>query len=107
MVYRTTALHRQVSTAVQELVSENSSCVAVRRVLFAFDTLKYKDGLARKMADVKSEISRIFYVKYLTFLTSKDEFSVVAKTGPKVIHLKKSPRGRKIEPQLALRAVFM
>ena len=35
------------------------------------------------MADVKSEISTIFDVKYLTFLTSKDDFLVAAKNGPK------------------------
>ena len=35
------------------------------------------------MADVKSEISRIliFDVKYVTFLTSKDDFLVAAKNG--------------------------
>ena len=30
---------------------------------------------------MKSEISRIFYIKYLTFLTSKDDFLVAAKGG--------------------------
>ena len=39
------------------------------------------------MADVKSEISRIFGVKYLTFLTSNDDFSVAAKNGPNTPHL--------------------
>ena len=49
--------------------------VVTGRALFAFDTL---DALARRMADVKSKISRIFYVKHFTFLTSKDDFLVAA-----------------------------
>ena len=56
-------------------------CVAVRALL-AFDTLNIKMAWrARRMGDVKSELSRIFDVKYLTFLTSKDDFLVAAKTG--------------------------
>ena len=57
-------------------------CVAVRRAFFTVDTPKYRDGLARRMADVKSEISRIFDVKYLTFSTSKNDFLVAVKAGP-------------------------
>ena len=49
-------------------------CVALRRALL--------DAFARRMADVVSEISRFFYIKYLTFLTSKDDFLVAAKIGP-------------------------
>ena len=40
--------------------------VAVRRAFF-----KYKDGLARRMVDLKSEISRIFDVKYFRTLLGK------------------------------------
>ena len=54
-------------------------CVAARALL-AFDALKNKDGSARRMADFNSEISRFFYVKYLTFLMSKDDFWGAAKT---------------------------
>ena len=43
---------------------------------------KFKDGLARTMADVKSEICRNLDVKYLTFLTSKDDFLVAATDQP-------------------------
>ena len=42
-------------------------CVAVTSCSIRFDTLC-------RMADVKSGISRIFDVKHLTFLTSKDDF---------------------------------
>ena len=55
--------------------------VTIRRALLVFNAL---NGSARRMADVESEIkSRIVYVKYLTFLTSKDYFLVAAKNGPK------------------------
>ena len=54
-------------------------CVAVRCALFVFDTV---NGLARTMADEKSEVSRIFDVKYWTFLTSKDDFLVAATDRP-------------------------
>ena len=52
-------------------------------------SIKQKDDLARRMSDVKSEISDFFYVEYLTILTSNDDFLVVAKTGPNVINVKK------------------
>ena len=48
-------------------------CVAVCRALFDL-----RDALARRMADVKSEISRILDVKCRAFLTSKDDFLVSA-----------------------------
>ena len=42
-----------------------------------FDTLK-RDARARRMADVKNEISRILDVKCRAFLTSKYDFLVAA-----------------------------
>ena len=46
---------------------------------------KYKDGLARRMADVKSKISRTFDVKFLTCLTSKDDFWLRSVNGVVVV----------------------
>ena len=40
--------------------------------------IRFKYALARRMADVKSEISRILDVKCRAFLTSKDDFLVSA-----------------------------
>ena len=59
-------------------------CVVVR---YSPDTLSIEMAWrVESMANVKSEIRRIFDVKYyltfLTFLTSKDDFLVAAKTGP-------------------------
>ena len=53
-------------------------CVAVCRALFDLTPYVERDALARRMADVKSEISRILYVKCPAFLASKDDFLVSA-----------------------------
>ena len=47
----------------------------------------FKDALARRIADVKNEKSRIYDVKYLMFLTSKDEFLAAAKNGPYAVYI--------------------
>ena len=61
-------LHQAPRIRMNEVVV---MCVTVRRALFEFDPLtKFNDALTRRIFDVKSEISRIFDVKYLTFLTS-------------------------------------
>ena len=56
-----------------------------------FDTISREIALARRMADVKSEISRILHVKCRAFLTPKDDFLVSAYNGPKLHRWFKRP----------------
>ena len=62
-------------------------CVAARRALFEFDTVKCIGAIMRRIDEVKVKYSRILNAKCLTFLTSKDDFLVAATNGPLEVNL--------------------